>query len=180
MDKQFETDSLEILKDEKTIKTRIGELAIEIDKAFLGEDIVVIGVLKGAFIFLADLVRALRSDITCDFLGTSDYAEESKLSGEVKITLDLNSPVKGKNVLLVEDIASDALSFRYIYRNIESREPKVLKTCCFIKKEDENESEDFSIDFIGFKVSKKINIVGYGIDYEGRYRNLPYVARLEI
>jgi hypoxanthine phosphoribosyltransferase len=178
MDDQTKSALLEIIKDEKAIQKRVSELSEEIDNTFKGEEIVVIGILKGAVVFMSDLVRAMKSEVICDFLGTSGYTKEEEISGEVKITLDLNSPVKGRNVLIVEDIASNALTLRYVYKNISSREPKTLKTCCFIKKESKNENHDFKIDFIGFKLPSNLNVVGYGIDFEGKYRNLPYVAKV--
>ena len=177
---RFENARLNILRSEEEIKTRIRELAREIDNAFRGEEIVVVGVLKGSFIFFADLIRQLKSDVVCEFLGTSDYSDEPLSSGEVKIILDLSSPVAGRNVLLVEDIVSDALTLHYLARNLMARGPTVLKTCCFVKKDFPAMNSDFGIDFVGFHFPQAHQIVGYGVDYEGRYRNLPYVAQIDV
>lgn len=169
-----------IIKTEDSIRKRIGELAQEIDRSFRGEEVLVVGVLKGAFIFFSDLIRSMKSEIVCEFLGTTMYREAPLSSGEVKITLDLNMPISGKNVLLVEDIVSDALTFNYLYRNLKAREPKILKTCCFVKKDSPMVKSDFKIDFVGFVFPEEDHIVGYGLDYEGRYRNLPYLAKFKL
>jgi hypoxanthine phosphoribosyltransferase len=179
MGQNYESSSLEVIKSEQDINQRIGELAREIDDQFAGEEVVVVGVLKGSFIFFSDLIRQMKSEVTCEFFGTSEYTEGQQSSGEVKITLDLNSPISGKNVLLVEDIVSDALTLRYLSRILESRSPKMLKTCCFVRKKYEEDSED-DIDYVGFEIAPSDHIVGYGIDYEGRYRNLPNLVKLKI
>lgn len=173
-------DEFKIIKTEDEIKTRIKELAGLIDKEFNGEEVVVVGILKGSFIFLSDLIRQMKSEVSCEFLATRELAKDIPDSGEVKIILDLNSPIRGKNVLLIEDIVSDALTLEFISNTLKARKPKKLKTCCFVRRNKGlGDASDFDIDFVGFDIKEEKPVIGYGIDYEGRFRNRPYLASLK-
>ena len=137
------------------------------------EDIVAICVLKGSFIFFSDLIRKLELDLTCDFLSVSSY-EKTKSRNEITLNLNTKIPLKNKQVLLVEDIVDTGLTMKFIYNHIKLSEPKKLITAILIQKP-ENQNLNFNLDYIGFKLKKDF-VVGYGLDYQGYFRHLPYIA----
>ncbi len=162
---------------EDQIKKRIKELAKEITKKFNGEPVVAICILKGSFMFYADLLREIELDLTCDFLACSSYFGKTKSSGDVKMTLDLAHPIRGKHVLLIEDIVDTGLTMDYLVKILEAREPKSITNISLLFKP-EALKKKVELDYIGFKISNEF-VVGYGLDYQGYYRNLPYIARVE-
>ncbi len=161
---------------EQKIQERIREMGNQLTDKFHGEHVVFICVLKGSLIFFADLIREIRLDMTCEFLGVSSY-QSFKSSGEVKLTLDLATPIENKHVCLVEDLADTGLSLNYLQRALKNRNPKSLTTVVFLRKPNAMKV-DYSLDYTGFDISNNF-VVGYGLDYNEYYRNLPYIAKVE-
>ncbi len=158
------------------IQSRINELGQELTKKFKGEHVVAVCVLKGSFMFYSDLIRKIDTDISCEFFGVSSYHGTSS-SGEVKVTLDLTRPVEGKHVLLVEDIVDTGLTMNYLKNSILSRKPASLTTVALLEKPDALKVP-CKLDHVGFKISNEF-VVGYGLDYEGYYRNLPFIGQVQ-
>jgi hypoxanthine phosphoribosyltransferase len=165
------------LLDEKKIALRVKEMGDEITKFCRKEDLIAVCVLKGSFVFYSDLIRAIDADIRSDFLGCSSYGDTMKSSGEVRMTLDLTNSIEGKNVLLVEDIVDTGLTMSFIRKTLMARNPKRLMSAALLFKPHALKS-DFKPDYIGFEIGNEF-VVGYGLDYQGRYRNIPYIAVVE-
>lgn len=161
------------------LQAKVKEIGLELTKKFkdVKEPIVAICVLKGSFIFYSDLVRSIDHEITCEFFGVSSYHGNMQSSGEVKVTLDLAHPIEGKHVVLVEDIVDTGLTMNYLKKNLESRGPKSLTTVALLEKPDALKVP-CKMDLIGFKIKNDF-VVGYGLDYQGFYRNLPYIAQVQ-
>jgi hypoxanthine phosphoribosyltransferase len=168
---------LSTLISEKQIHDRIKEIGKAIGKKYKNENLTAICVLKGSFIFYSDLIRAIDADIQCEFFGVSSYHGATKSSGEVKLTLDLSRPVEGEHVLLIEDIVDTGLTMNYLIRTIEARKPKSLTTISLLLKPDALKVKTH-IDHVGFEIGNEF-VVGYGLDYQGYYRNLPHIAQVE-
>lgn len=162
---------------EEQIQAKVKEIAGVLSKKFKNERIVAVCVLKGSFMFYSDLIRNIEADITCEFFGVSSYHGETKSSGEVKVTLDLASPVEGCHVILVEDIIDTGLTMNYLKGAINARKPKSLTTISLLEKPDALKVK-CDIDHVGFKIPNDF-VVGYGLDYQGYYRNLPYIAQVQ-
>lgn len=162
---------------EDQIQNKVRELADILTKKFKGEKVVAVCVLKGSFMFYSDLIRNIGADITCEFFGVSSYHGGTSSSGEVKVTLDLSSPVEGCHVILVEDIIDTGLTMNYLKNAISSRKPKSLTTISLLEKPDALKVK-CEIDYVGFKIPNDF-VVGYGLDYQGYYRNLPYIAQVQ-
>ncbi|MFP4597345.1 MAG: hypoxanthine phosphoribosyltransferase [Persicimonas sp.] len=141
---------------------------------FAGERIHVIGVLKGCFLFLADLVRCIDLDLSVDFLGLSSYGDSTKSSGVVRVTQDLSAPIEGEHVLIVEDIVDTGLTMKYLLENLQTRHPKSLSVCTLLHKPSGQDIE-VPIAYKGFTIPNKF-VIGYGLDYAELYRNLPYIG----
>ena len=169
-------DTLRPLIDAATLATRVATLGQEIDVAIPDGELVVVGVLRGAFIFMADLVRALPRDHLCDFLAVRSYGDATETSGVVEITSDLSLPIEGKHVLLVEDIVDTGLTLKYLLQLLEARRPSSLRVAALLSKPSRRRV-DVPIDFVGFEVEDRF-VVGYGLDAGQRFRHLPYVAEL--
>ena len=167
----------ETLISEAKIQERIKELASAIDRDLNGEELIVIGVMKGAFIFAADLIRRLSMPIRMEFIGVASYAG-TESTGEVRITHDLTAEVRGKNVLLVEDIIDTGRTIDYLLDVINIREPKTLRICSFLSKPTAHVMRHH-IDYVGFTIANEF-VVGYGLDLDGYYRQLPYLARVTV
>jgi hypoxanthine phosphoribosyltransferase len=159
-----------------TIARRVGELAREIDGRIPPGPLTVVGVLRGAFIFMSDLVRSIPRQMTCDFLGVRSYGDATVSSGVVEITSDLASPLEGRHVLLIEDIADTGLTLKYLQELLRTRKPASLHTCVLLAKPTLPES--IKVDFVGFAAPDAF-VVGYGLDAGQLYRNLPYIASIE-
>ncbi len=167
---------LQKLLDEKKIASRIKEMAQEITKQLGGEELIAVCVLKGSFVFYSDLIRCIDADIRTDFIGTSSYGNATKSSGEVKLTLDLTHAIQGKNVLLVEDIVDTGLTMEFLHKTLQARSPKrIYSAACLFKPE--ALKTKYKPDYIGFEVGNEF-VVGYGLDYQGYFRNLPYIAQV--
>ncbi len=170
------TLNLEKLLDEKKIAARVKELGAEITKVCAKEDLIAVCVLKGSFVFYADLIRCLDADVRTDFIGTASYGNSTKSSGEVKLTLDLTHAIQGKNVLLIEDIVDTGLTMDFLIKTLKARNPKRIYTASLLFKPAALKV-DFKPDFVGFEVGNEF-VVGYGLDYQGYYRNLPHIAQV--
>jgi hypoxanthine phosphoribosyltransferase len=162
-----------ILLKEGEIARRVADIASEIERGYGGSEVVITGVLKGAAIFLSDLVRAIGPsvDVRMDFLAVSSYGDSSTSSGAVKIVKDMDTFAEGQNVILVEDIMDTGLTLSYLQKMIHARNPKTLKSCVLLEKPDRKKI-DCEIDYKGFTIPDKF-VVGYGLDYAGKWRHLP-------
>lgn len=168
-------NSLPVLIPEQRIRARVRSLARRISSDHAGtEELCLVGVLRGSFIFLADLVRRLTIPVRIDFLGLSAYPDSSSHSGEVRLLLDLRSPIAGRNVLVVEDIVDSGSTLRFLLDTLRSREPASLSVCTMLRKPGRTRS-DLRIEYVGFDIPD-VWVVGYGLDFGGRYRELPYIA----
>jgi|UniRef100_A0A7C6EAW4 hypoxanthine phosphoribosyltransferase len=165
------------LISEAEIQKRVKELASQISSDYANLQPLLVGILKGAWIFMADLARYLTIPVSFDFLTVSSYGTSTKTSGIVKIVTDLKTPIIEKDVLLVEDILDTGLTLKYILDNLQLRQPRSLKTCVLLDKPERHQI-DIKIDYLGFVVPNKF-VVGYGIDYNEQYRNLPYIAYID-
>lgn len=160
------------------IQARLRELAAQINKDYGGEELILIGVLKGVFIFLADLVRLLDMPVRVDFVRLRSYGVGSTSSGAVEITKDVELPLSGRHVLVVEDIIDSGLTLEYLFRHLQKQRPKSLKICCLTDKP-ERRSLSVPLDYVGFVVEKGF-LVGYGLDYAEDHRQYPDICELEI
>jgi hypoxanthine phosphoribosyltransferase len=166
-------DGIEILIPADAIAARVKELGEAITRDHQGRALTVVGVIKGSFVFLADLVRAIDLPITVDFIGISSY-QGTRSSGVVQITSDLTRPIEGKDVLLVEDIVDTGLSMRYLLENLATRRPATVKVCALLEKP-ARAVVKVPIDYRGFVIGDEF-VVGYGLDWDGKLRNLPFVG----
>jgi hypoxanthine phosphoribosyltransferase len=159
------------------IQARVRELGAEIRETHRGKELKVVGVLNGSFIFMADLVRAIDLDLSCDFLGLSSYGDATESSGVVAITKDLVGPIEGQHVLIIEDIIDTGLTMAYLMENLATRKPASLKIASLLSKPARRRVE-VAIDYLGFTIEDRF-VVGYGLDYAGKYRNLPHIGVIE-
>jgi hypoxanthine phosphoribosyltransferase len=166
----------EVLVDTEALRARIVELGAEISADYEGRDLLLIGVLKGAVFFMADLMRKLTIPCEVDFMAISSYGASTDSSGVVRILKDLDINIEGRHVLVVEDIIDSGLTLSYLMRNLESREPATLEVCALLTKPDRREI-DVPVRYVGFEIPNRF-VIGYGLDFGERYRNLPYVAVL--
>ena len=166
---------IENLIDKEAVEKRIKELAREIEKDYAGEEIYCVGLLKGSVIFLSDLVKEINSTVIIDFMSVSSYGSETVSSGDVKILKDTDLDLRGKHVLIVEDIIDTGLTLEHVIKYFkDSKGVKTLKTCTLLSKP-ERRKVNIDIDYVGFDVPDKF-VIGYGLDYDQKYRNLPYIA----
>ena len=166
----------EILIEADALRARVAELGEEISAYYEGRDLLLIGVLKGAVFFMADLMRHLTVPCEVDFMAISSYGAQTDSSGVVRILKDLDINIEGRNVLVVEDIIDSGLTLSYLMRNLESREPASLEVCALLTKPGRREI-DVPVRWIGFEIPNRF-VIGYGLDFAERYRNLPYVGVL--
>lgn len=165
---------LEVLIPEEKIAERVKELGQQISSDYQGKTVHLVCVLKGAYTFLADLARAMDVSVTLDFLAVSSYNEGTSTSGEVRLTKDLDSSLQGRDVIIVEDIADTGLTLRYLYNMLQRRGPNSLKIVALLSKPSRREIE-IPVDYVGFEIPDRF-VVGYGLDVDQKYRNLPYIA----
>jgi hypoxanthine phosphoribosyltransferase len=163
------------LISEEEISQRIEKIGATITDKYRGKDLVVVCVLKGSFMFFADLIRAIDTDLTCDFVGVSSY-QGAQSSGEVKINLDLSRSIKDRHVVIVEDIVDTGLTMNYLKKHLLNHKPKSLMTATLLMKPDALK-EKCDVDLVGFKIPNDF-VVGFGLDYQGYFRNLPYIAQV--
>lgn len=160
------------------IQSRLQELAARINRDYAGQDLVIIGVLKGVFIFLADLVRLLNIPVQVDFVRLRSYGDAAVSSGRIEITKDVEIPLRGRHVLVVEDIVDSGLTLAYLIRHLRTQGPKTLKVCCLTDKQ-ERRAIAVPVDYVGFVVEKGF-LVGYGLDYAEDHRHYPDICELEL
>jgi hypoxanthine phosphoribosyltransferase len=167
--------SEEILIDQATIQARVAALAGEIRRDYApAAPIHFVAVLKGAFVFTADLMRAMTGPVTCDFIALSSYGGSTKSSGEVMLRKDLDSRLEGRDVIIVEDIVDTGLTLAYLQEILRARDPKTLRTACLLSKPSRRKV-DVPVEYIGFTIEDKF-VVGYGLDFDESYRSLPYIS----
>ncbi len=166
----------EVLIDQVSLQARIGELGAEISADYEGRDLLLVGVLKGAVFFMADLMRELTVPCEIDFMAISSYGAATDSSGVVRILKDLDINVAGRDVLVVEDIIDSGLTLSYLMRNLRARKPASLEICALLTKPERREI-DVPVRYVGFEIPNRF-VIGYGLDFAERYRNLPFVAVL--
>lgn len=167
----------EILVTNEEIKKRVKELGQQITEDYKGKDLMLVGILKGAVIFMSELVQNIDLPITMDFMAVSSYGDSSQSSGVVRIIKDLDCYIEGKDILIVEDIIDTGLTLNYLTDNLKKRKPNSVKVCTLLDKPERRKIE-VPVDYVGFEVPDEF-IIGYGIDYAQKYRNLPYIASLK-
>lgn len=167
---------VDVLISTEDLEKRVRELGEQISRDFTGEKIIAVGILKGAFIFMADLVRNISLPVEIEFMAVSSYGKAAASSGEVRILKDLDCSIENRNVIVVEDIIDTGLTLKYIKEILLKRNPRSLKLCCMLDKPSRREAE-IEIDYIGYSIPDHF-VVGYGLDYSGRYRSLPYIGAL--
>lgn len=169
------SNQIHTLLSEEQIQNRIKEMGQTITNDYNDNDeIVAMTVLKGGVVFFSDMIRNINRNLFCEFLGTSSYGDSKQSSGEVKLTLDTKFPLTGKHILLFEDIVDTGLTLSYLIKLLEARNPASIKLCSLLFKP-ESLKTDLKIDYVGFEIGKEF-VIGYGMDYAGLYRNLPYVG----
>jgi hypoxanthine phosphoribosyltransferase len=173
----LEAAVVDVLIEEDALQRRIAELGEEISADYAGRDLLLVGVLKGAVFFMADLMRHLTIPCEIDFMAISSYGEGTDSSGVVRILKDLDINIDGRDVLVVEDIIDSGLTLSYLMRNLEAREPASLEICALMTKPERREIE-VPVRYVGFEIPNRF-VIGYGLDFGERYRNLPYVGVLD-
>lgn len=167
----------DVMISETDIKDRVKKLAEQIENDFNNEPIILIVVLKGSFIFAADLMRKMKGDIKIDFISVSSYGDETESTGKVRLLKDLDANITDQNVLVVEDIIDSGLTLQFLRGHLKAHKPKQIKICTLLDKP-ERRKVDLPVDYVGFVIPDEF-IVGYGIDYAQMYRNLPYISTVE-
>lgn len=172
----FHSDQIDVLYTAEQVGARVAELGAQITRDYAGQDLVVVSVLKGSYIFSADLVRAIDLPVTIDFLGVSSYGSGTESSGVVRITSDLSRPVQGKHVLVVEDIVDSGLTMDFLLDNLRTRHPASVRVCTLLEKPS-RAVRTIECHYRGFVIPDAF-VVGYGLDYDERYRNVPFIGLL--
>ena len=172
-------EKVDVLISEKEIDNRILEIADRINKDYEGKTLHLICVLKGGAMFMCELAKRLTIPVTFDFMSVSSYGSQTKSSGVVKIIKDLDDSIDGKNVLVVEDIIDSGNTLSYLMDILKKRGPKSIKLCTLLDKPSRREKKDVFVDYVCFEIEDKF-VVGYGLDYDQRYRNLPYIGVMEL
>ncbi len=175
----FSQEQLEVLYSPQDIRARVAELGKTISDHYApavarGETVMCVGILKGCFVFLADLVRAIDLPVHIEFMGVSSYGDATTSSGVVQVTQDLTKPVQGKHVLVIEDIVDTGLTMKYLLDNLRMRQPLSVKLASLLEKPEKNTAQ-VPIDFLGWSIPDRF-VVGYGLDAAGIYRNLPFIG----
>jgi hypoxanthine phosphoribosyltransferase len=170
-------DIAEVLVSEQEIHDKIAEMAKTIDEDYRGEELLLVGVLKGAVMVMADLARALETPVSMEFMAVSSYGSSTSSSGVVRILKDLDRQIEGQHVLVVEDIIDSGLTLNWLLRNMRSRGPASVEVCALLRKPDAAKV-DVNVKYVGFDLPAEF-VVGYGLDYAERYRDLPFVGRLK-
>jgi hypoxanthine phosphoribosyltransferase len=170
-------DIEQILIDEETLQAKVAELGAIVNREYAGQEVMLVGVLKGAIMFMVDLVRHLNLSVTIDFMAISSYGATTESSGVVRILKDLDLSIEDKHVLIVEDIVDSGLTLSYLADYLRKRNPASLRICALLNKPDRRTS-DLKIDYMGFDIPDKF-VVGYGLDFGELYRNLPFIGVLK-
>ncbi len=174
----MEDDLAEVLIASEEIQARVRELGRRITADYQGRDLLLVCILKGGLTFLADLVREIELPLEVDFMAISSYGANTESSGVVRILMDLETNIEGREVLIVEDIIDTGHTLQYILENLHTRRPASLRICCLLDKTPRRQIE-ISLDYVGFEIPD-VFVVGYGLDYREKFRNLPYVAALKL
>jgi len=167
----------EVLIPADVLANRVRELAAEISRDYADKDVILIGVLKGAVFFVADLMRALDIECEIDFMAVASYGSAMKSSGVVRVLKDLDATIEGRHVLIIEDIVDSGLTLQYLLRNLNARDPASLEVCALLTKP-ERQKVDLKLRYVGFEIPDRF-VIGYGLDHDERYRSLPYVAAVK-
>lgn len=175
MTTEFNNPNFETLLSAEQIKARVGEMGAEITRDYAGREPILIGILKGACIFLSDLMREIDLKVSLEFMAVSSYGKAQKSSGEVRIIKDLETAVEGRDLIVVEDIVDTGLTLSYLLANLQSRGANSVKLVSLLDKPEPRIVRELKIDYSGFQVPNKF-VVGYGLDAAERYRNLPFIA----
>ena len=165
---------LDVLFTPEQIAARVRQLGLQIERDYEGKELVLLGVLKGSFLFISDLARSIDLPLSVDFIGLSSYGEATESSGVVKITSDLSRPIEGKHVLVIEDIVDTGLTMRYLLDNLATRRPATVKLCALLNKPARARTK-IPIDYLGFQIEDRF-VVGYGLDNAEKYRNVPFIG----
>ena len=174
---ELHPDLARVIVSKDDIQRRVKELAAQIERDYADADrIVLVGILKGAFIFLADLARALQKDHIVDFMAVSSYGKSGTVAGAVRLVLDMREPVAGEHVIIIEDIVDSGNTIAYLYDNLKGRQAASVRTCALIEKK--RDKLQVPVDYLGFEIPD-VWVVGYGLDYAERHRTLPFVAELK-
>jgi hypoxanthine phosphoribosyltransferase len=168
---------VEVMIDERRVDDRIAQIGEQISRDYAGKDVHLICVLKGGVCFMCELAKRISVPVSMDFMSVSSYGGGTSSSGIVKIVKDLDEPLAGKDVLVVEDIIDSGRTLSYLLKNLESRKPASLKLCTLLDKPDRRVVDDVRVDYTGFEVPD-VFVVGYGLDYDQHYRNLPYIGSI--
>jgi hypoxanthine phosphoribosyltransferase len=174
---EFNNPNLEVMFSQEQLLLRVRELGAQITRDYAGLNPLLIGVLKGACFFLSDLLRVIDTRISIEFMAISSYGSSTRTSGEVRIMKDLDVPIEGRHILVVEDIVDTGLTLSYLLQNLESRGAASVKLAALLDKYERRE-KDVKIDYLGFQIPDHF-VVGYGLDFAERYRNLPFIAVLK-
>lgn len=172
------SETIRVLVDEEAVDKRIAELGEQISKDYEGKEVHLICVLKGGVFFMCELAKRITVPLSMDFMSVSSYGNDTKSSGIVKIVKDLDETIKGKDVLVVEDIVDSGRTLSYLLDNLKSRQPASLRLCTLLDKP-ERRVIDVDVDYTGFQIPDEF-VVGYGLDYAQKYRNLPYIGVVEL
>ena len=172
------TESVRVLIPEEEVNKRIKEMAEKISADIGDETITLICILKGSVFFSCELAKNIKGSVMLDFMSVTSYGDDTKSSGVVKIIKDLDDPLEGKNVLVVEDIIDSGRTLSYLLKNLKARNPKSLRLCTLLDKPDRRVVKNLQVDYTGFVIPDKF-VVGFGLDYDQRYRNLPYIGFVE-
>jgi len=165
-----------VLIDEESLKKRVKELGRQITEDYRGKDLIIICILKGAILFASDLIKEIKLPLAIDFMAVSSYGRSTKSSGVVRILKDLDQEIEGRDVLIVEDIVDSGLTLNYLVENLRSRRPASIKICCCLDKP-ERRKVPVEVDYVGFNIPDEF-VIGYGLDYAEKYRNLPFIGVL--
>lgn len=168
---------VEVMIDERRVDDRIAQIGEQISRDYAGKSVHLICVLKGGVCFMCELAKRISVPVSMDFMSVSSYGGGTSSSGIVKIVKDLDEPLAGKDVLVVEDIIDSGRTLSYLLKNLESRKPASLKLCTLLDKPDRRVVDDVRVDYTGFEVPD-VFVVGYGLDYDQHYRNLPYIGSI--
>lgn len=173
----LEQDIERVLFSEEALDKRVSEIAAEINRDYAGKEPMLISVLRGSFVFMADLTRKINVHCTIDFMSVSSYGKGTTSSGQVQITKDLSDDIEGKDIIVVEDILDSGNTLSYLLQLLQARKPASLKLCTLLDKPDRRVKE-VHVDYTGFTIPDEF-VVGYGLDYAEKYRNLPYIGILK-
>jgi len=170
-------DDIKVLIDEEKLQKRVDEIADQIQKEYKGREIILICILKGSIFFTVDLARRIKGDVKIEFIRVSSYNDGTESSGEIKMKLDLKDSIQGKDVIVIEDIIDTGRTLSYLIEYLKMKKPNSVKLCALLDKPDRR-TINVTVDYTGFQIPDKF-VIGYGLDYDEKYRNLPYVGYIE-